>query len=177
MHTKAARTCWSLAILVLIAIIPVVGVADSRGPISEETPPAACDTGSFVSEVKCIGKYCDNIAISCARFRNVNLGRTAWTSWVSEEQGGSRSCPNNYLVAGVACRGKYCDNLSLYCVEVTNATQFSCSTTSSVSEEHGGRLGFFRGDKAGQLFAATGVQCSGKYCDNKAFNVCEIGLE
>ena len=151
-------------------------MAASLGPISEENPPASCDTGGFIKEIKCTGKYCDNIKISCHEFKNAMLGSTTWTSWISEEHGGTRDCPANRYIAGLACKGKYCDNISLYCVELKNYTPNVCFKTRSVSEENGGTLSFFeKADKAGQLFAARSIHCSGKhYCDNKKFTVCEM---
>ncbi len=147
--------------------------AASLGPISEETPPAACDAGSFVSGITCQGRYCDNIQIFCARFPGADLGRTEWRPWISEEKG-TRNCSANHYVAGLACRGKYCDNLSLYCVELKNYRTFACAETRSISEEKGGSLSFLEGvDKAGQRRLAKGIRCSGKYCDNKKFTVCE----
>jgi hypothetical protein len=45
----------------------------------------------------------------------------------------------------------------------------------TVSVEQGGSLSFREGiDVAGQMLFAKGMRCSGKYCDNKTFNVCEI---
>jgi hypothetical protein len=39
-----------------------------------------------------------------------------------------------------------------------------------VSEEGGGLLSF------GYHYYARGMQCSGSYCDNKRFYVCQTGL-
>lgn len=156
--------------------IPVIAQAASLGPVSEENPPAICDIGSFVSAVECSGRYCDRISISCMRLQGARLGRSIWTPWVSEEGGGRRNCPGNHFIAGVACRGKYCDNISLNCVEVSNAGAFACRKSRSVSEENG-ELNFLAeifADKAGQMAAATGIRCSGRYCDNKTFDVCEV---
>jgi hypothetical protein len=50
------------------------GAAEELRPISEETPPATCARGSFISGIRCTGRYCDNIQISCARFRDAALG-------------------------------------------------------------------------------------------------------
>jgi hypothetical protein len=150
------------------------GAAEELRPISEETPPATCARGSFISGIRCTGRYCDNIQISCARFRDAALGPGIWTAWVSEEQG-SRACPQKHLIAGLKCRGKYCDNISLYCVEVKNMRADSCRDTRYVSEERGGSLSFLEGiDVAGQMRFARSMRCSGRYCDNKSFNVCEI---
>jgi hypothetical protein len=167
-----ANVLVSLTILLIAVMAWRPAAADSLGPISEETPPATCNPGSFISGIHCTGSYCDNVAISCALFRGAALGQASWTAWVSEEQG-LRECPQNHLIAGLACRGRYCDNLSLYCVEVTNMRAVNCSNTREVSEEQGGRLSFFS-DVAGQMVFARAMRCSGRYCDNKSFNVCEI---
>jgi hypothetical protein len=168
------RVLLFLSMLLVLTVSPPVTAA-SLGPISEETPPAVCDPGEFIRDIKCTGRYCDNISIGCLRVREAALGRAVWTSWVSEEGRGAMECPRNHFLAGLACRGRYCDNISLYCVEVANARTGACSRTGSVSEEGGGRLSFLSMiDKAGQQVAATGVKCSGRYCDNKSFTVCEI---
>lgn len=170
-------------LVVVLAVLSLAfparsATAASLGPISEETPPAICDPGSFVSEVRCTGRYCDDIRITCQALPGASLGRAVWTPWVSEEQG-RRNCPRGHLIAGLACRGSYCDNLSLLCVEVTNLRQTNCTGTGSVSEENGGRLNFFAaggGDVAGQRILARAMTCSGKYCDNKSFQVCEVAV-
>jgi hypothetical protein len=170
-----------LACLVFVTLATLgahTALAASLGPISEETPPAVCDPGSFLSGVRCTGDYCDNLRISCSRLPGASLGRALWTPWVSEEQG-RRACPSRHLIAGLTCRGRYCDNLSLYCVEVTDLRLVHCSQSRSVSEEGGGRLDFLAAigaDKAGQRVAARGITCSGRYCDNKTFNVCEVSI-
>jgi hypothetical protein len=169
------RAFWYSLILAMAAIPGQSAIAESLGPISEETPPAACDPGSFISAIQCTGSYCDNIRISCRRFTNAALGGATWMDWVSEEQG-LRLCPPNHLVAGFACRGSYCDNISLLCVEVTNLNITSClDETRRVSEEGGGQLSFSEySDVAGQLIFATGMKCFGGYCDDKSFRVCEV---
>src|SRR5262245_38786767 len=167
-----ANVLVSVTILLIAVMAWRPAAADSLGPISEETPPATCNPGSFVSGIRCTGSYCDNVAISCTPFRGAALGQANWTPWVSEEQG-RRWCPQNHLIAGLACRGRYCDDLSLYCVEVTNMRAVNCSDTREVSEEQGGTLSFFS-DVAGQMVFARSMRCSGSYCDNKSFNVCEV---
>jgi hypothetical protein len=160
-----------LAILLFFVMTWRSATAESLGPISEETPPATCNPGSFISGIRCTGSYCDNIKISCAVFRGAALGRASWMPWVSEEQG-LRECPQNHLIAGLACQGSYCDNVSLYCVEVTNMQAVNCSNTREVSEEQGGELSFFSDVPQGVF--ARAMKCSGRYCDNKSFNVCEV---
>lgn len=150
-------------------------LAATLGPVSEERPPVACDPGWFLSEIHCTGSYCDNIKISCARLPDASLGASEWRPWVSEEQGTSQCSANRYI-AGLACNGKYCDNLSLFCVEVINYRSSHCFEMRTISEEGGGKLSFFEGvDTSGQYRVAKGMRCSGKYCDNKKFTVCEVG--
>jgi hypothetical protein len=56
-----------------------------------------------------------------------------------------------------------------------NASVRTCSNTRWVSEEGGGTLSFLEGtDKAGQRMVAKSMRCTGKYCDNKQFTVCEV---
>jgi hypothetical protein len=172
-----SRSRWIAAAVVGWLAFALFGArAETPGPISEETPPAVCDPGAFVVEIHCSGDYCDDVAITCRRFAGATLGSALWLPWVSEEQRRA-DCPAGSFIAGLACHGKYCDDLSLYCVQVTNATTFGCSGTAVVSEENGGNLSFFSvTDKAGVEVAARAMSCSGSYCDNKTFDVCEVGV-
>jgi hypothetical protein len=164
----------SLSILLITLMAWNPGAAENLGPISEETPPAICDSGSFISGIRCTGGYCDNIKIFCTRIADAALGHGSWTAWFSEEEG-RRECPPSHLIAGLACQGSYCDNISLYCVEVTNMRAESCRDTSFVSEERGGSLSFLeRTEVASRILFAKSVRCSGRYCDNVSFNVCQI---
>jgi hypothetical protein len=162
----------SLAILLFSVTMWRSATAENLGPISGKTPPATCNPGSFISGIRCTGSYCGNMTISCRVFRGAALGQSSWTASFSEEQG-RRECPQNHLIAGLACQGSYCDNVSLYCVEATNMQAVNCSSTPEVSEEHGGQLSFFT-DVAGQSVFARAMKCSGRYCDNKSFEVCEV---
>ena len=165
-------------LLTLLAVAMCSGAshAESPGPTSEEYPPVACDPGAFISAVTCTGRYCDNIKIECARLPGVALGKGVWTKFVSAEAGEAK-CPDKHLIAGLACNGRYCDNVSLQCVEVTNARMNNCHYSAKVSEEQG-MLYFGQGiiDKAGQHIAARAIRCSGRYCDNLEFDVCEVGV-
>jgi hypothetical protein len=86
------------------------------GPISEETPPAVCWAGWFVSGIRCTGRYCDNIEITCTKIPGGTVGADhRWTPWVSEKRTSTAWCgPGPNLIAGFACSGRYCDNISLY---------------------------------------------------------------
>ena len=179
---KNAIQIKTIEIMLLVLMLTLMMVtnpagAASLGPVSEETPPAVCDPGHFVEEVRCSGRYCDKIRIACQKLPNAVLGKAKWNRWISEEFGSSE-CGRNSFIAGFACQGDYCDNISLYCVEVTNLTRVpSCKEIGPVSEERGGRLNFLgamQGDKVGQQFYARGMRCTGRYCDKKYFTVCEL---
>jgi hypothetical protein len=130
-----------------------------------------------VERIRCSGRYCDNIAISCRALPRVDLGSARWMPWVSEEGGGRSTCPSDSFIAGLACRGSYCDAVSLYCVQVRNVRAYGCTEIGPVSEERGGRLDFRAiTDASGQRVAANSMRCQGGYCDNKRFNVCEISV-
>lgn len=164
-----------MALFVLMTTVHSA-LAESPGPISEETPPAVCDSGSFLRSIQCTGRNCDNKRITCHRpFTDAVLGRAMWTPWFSEEQG-DRSCPSRFVIAGLACDGKYCDSISLYCVEITNKTFASCADTPFVSEEQPTGISVFDTilfDASGQAFVATGLRCRGSYCDDVSLRVCE----
>jgi hypothetical protein len=163
---------WILSLAAFGVIASHGGVAQTRGPISEETGPAICEPGDYISGIRCTGKYCDNITINCLRLRDASrVHYGVWTDWVSEEQG-RRECPPNHLVAGLKCRGKYCDDIALYCVRAPRMRIYNCADTSFVSEEQDGTLWFTQGDDVAKF--AKSIRCSGAYCDNMSFNVCEV---
>lgn len=85
-----------------LSLSPVL--AASLGPVSDETPPATCDPGSFVEKVTCSGTRCDNVSITCQARPGVATGRAVWTNWFSEEGSGRGKCPANHFVAGLACQ-------------------------------------------------------------------------
>jgi hypothetical protein len=172
-----------LNILVIpMACGPAAAQTQVLGPISDETPPAVCSSGSFVTGIRCTGSYCDNIKITCTNLPGAATDGYRWTPWVSEETfPGYCTGPVPMFIAGFACNGKYCDNISLFCVYLANADLFKiyrCWTTRSVSEEQGGTLSFQEGSSGGSgIVVATQMSCSGSYCDNKTFYVCQIGLK
>jgi hypothetical protein len=173
----AYRVSSWLPIIVAVAMNcgPALAQNQTLGPISEETPPAVCWAGWFVSGIRCNGRYCDNIEITCTKIPGATVGSdNRWTPWVSEESSSPAWCgPGPNLIAGFACNGRYCDNISLYCVPLVNLRSIHCWQTKTVSEEHGGTLSFQEGTSGG-IVVATQMSCSGSYCDNKTFQVCEI---
>ncbi len=160
-------------------LLALPALSASLGPISEETQPAICNPGSLVTEVKCTGKYCDNLKIKCGgpagEFHARRATNAVWTSLKSEESGGMNVCPTDHYIAGFACNGRYCDNLSLYCVKLRGVTRtsFPCADKGPISEENGGRLKFTE-ETLGLKFGAISMHCTGRYCDNKKFKVCPL---
>ena len=71
-----------LPVLLTALLAPIDGTAQTQilSPISEETPPAVCRSGSFVSGIRCTGKYCDNIEITCTQLPGAMVGADhRWT--------------------------------------------------------------------------------------------------
>ena len=70
-----------LVLPTLLAIMcgSITGVAQTQvlSPISEETPPAVCRSGSFVSAIRCTGRYCDNVQITCTQLPGATVGAAA----------------------------------------------------------------------------------------------------
>lgn len=137
---------------------------------SEEYPPVTCDPGNVMTAVGCQGRYCDNIRIYCTPVGGT-VYYTWWSTYFSEEPTNSRSCGPNSWVSGIACSGKYCDNIAIQCASTSPPGQQwppkyppQCQWTGWMSEENGGTLWINS--------RVRGVQCSGSYCDNKRFYVC-----
>lgn len=136
-------------------------------PTSEERPPANCDPGSMVNQFGCSGGWCDNVRLYCVPTGEVTAGAT-WTSYFSEEGVSYRVCPLRHWMSGISCRGGWCDNVSIECTYYPNVAEPQvCFWTGWISEEGGGTLAF------GPGFYARGAQCSGGYCDNMRFYVCQ----
>jgi hypothetical protein len=176
MKLRSLCTLISGALFVWVATSASVAIAQTQtlSPISEETPPAVCNSGWFVSGIRCTGSYCDKIEITCTKLPGSSVGADhRWTPWVSEESLSPGWCgPGPNLIAGMACGGRYCDNVSLYCVPLVNLSSVRCWTTRSVSEEGGGNLSFLEGGTPPVV--ANQMSCSGRYCDNLSFRVCQI---
>jgi hypothetical protein len=169
--SRRTHITWALrllapALLGLVMLIPADATAQSTPMTSEEYPPIGCNSGQAVTGVRCTGSYCDNIGAYCGAVGTSTTTSRSWTSFVSEEGGGTRYCPGSGIMTGLACNGRYCDNISLECTTFSGVTPRFCYWTGWVSEEYGGTLLF----PSGQY--AAGMQCGGSYCDNKRFYIC-----
>lgn len=144
---------------------PLTAYADYwTGPSSEEYIPRTCNVGDLTRGAYCKGSYCDNTYLLCKDTNLTGLQNRVWQSFVSEEGNNVRDCGTGFIT-GIAAKGKYGDNISIECSYYSGRTPRNCTWTTSVSEEQGG-LYFFNGK------VARAVQCTGSYCDNKRFLVC-----
>ena len=87
-HQPKHRIALWLPILLTALLASINGAAQTQvlSPISEETPPAVCRSGSFISGIRCTGRYCDNIEITCTQLPGAMVGADhRWTPWTSEE--------------------------------------------------------------------------------------------
>ena len=145
---------------------PVSVLAIDTWPVSEEDPPAACDTGDAVYAATCYGRYCDKTKLSCANTNYPVLARS-WTSNFSEEgTNNNRICGAQQIMTGISCAGRYCDNVSIECSTIPRS-RHKCEWIGPYSEEQG------YVDFGGRY--ANGLWCSsGAYCDNRWYLVCKF---
>jgi hypothetical protein len=73
-----------------------------------------CSTTGFMSGVSCSGHYCDNLSLECVFLEDFTRTGCYWSSWISEENGGTILLPVGYYAAGMECSGHYCDNKRFY---------------------------------------------------------------
>ena len=148
------------------------------GPVSEESwkQSATCGSpGVGATQAWCSGSYCDDMYLFCGSvpqgFATNGVDR-GWTIYVSEEGGGPAAlCPSGAIVDGIRATGSYADNVSVHCTGASFPSQgTNCKWTPWFSEEQGGQT--FTGPGL-RSAVALGVRCSGSYCDNMSYFVCE----
>ena len=167
-----------LPILLAIMCGSSTGVAQTQvlRPISEETPPAVCRSGSFVSAIRCSGRYCDNVQITCTQLPGATVGADhRWTPWVSEESTSPAWCgpgPKSYRGHGMR-RKVLRQDLSLLRA-AREPSNDPLQEHERRLRESGGSLVFAEGYPAGAKVVATQLSCSGGYCDNLSFYGCQI---
>ena len=168
-HTPTSLYGLTIAVFLLLFGLPISASADYwRGHVSEETIPATCNVGDLTVGAYCSGSNCDNTWLLCRDTNLPNLTNRVWQSYVSEEGNNVRYCGGNGFITGLAAKGRYGDNISIECSTYSGRAPVSgsCHWTASLSEEQGFRS--FNGQ------FATAVQCTGGYCDNKRFLVCNL---
>lgn len=162
----------------LSLIVALISVSAFGQTTSDELPPVSCGN-RLVTALRCSGRYCDNITLSCGGPAH-QIYDVKWTAFISEEGGAEASCDlvapffgkaDKALgfVTGVKCRGSYCDDVSLQCVSLRDAraNETRCQWTRWISEETG-PIVFAPGT------GATKMQCRGRYCDDMRFWVCPV---
>jgi hypothetical protein len=134
--------------------------------------------GTAVSGVGCSGSYCDNIRLYCERppagFTESTGAIYAVYGYISEEAPNNyKYCPNGSILWGMDATGSYSDNIAITCKAMNFPTQgVSCKWSPWVSDEQG-TLYFDPEPARPGRGVAIGVSCSGSYCDNMQFLVCE----
>jgi hypothetical protein len=117
----------------------------------------------------------------------------SWSRWFSEEGDNIGWCPQGSGGSGYACRGSYCDTQALGCWTVSGGIDTSQAYWSPWFSEEGATDVYehrcithpdgshycedllvgtnfrycYGGFPANNKGIVTGVQCSGRYCDNK----------
>lgn len=84
---------------------------------------AVCPMGTVVTYVKCRGKHCDDLQLSCAKPEGWVRGERIWTvaDWFSDTSDPpSQSCPSGFGMIGLACKegGRYCHSKKILCGEL-----------------------------------------------------------
>ncbi|MEZ4732599.1 MAG: hypothetical protein R3E79_36310 [Caldilineaceae bacterium] len=147
--------------------------------ISEETGrPALCPVGYAVDGMQCTGRYCDNVALRCRQYTATpeSYEYIYKSGWLSEERPrnifpSDSELPATWYVIGLECSGRYCDNVRLWLKKSSHITNSgTCWYGRWFSEE---KLGFDLGSIEAQSgIYVAGLQCSGRYCDNKSLYYC-----
>ncbi|HLK90137.1 MAG TPA: hypothetical protein VKZ18_09590 [Polyangia bacterium] len=149
------------------------------GPVSEESwkQSATCaQNNTGITAARCAGSYCDDMYITCAATPGGFASSTSsgfWTGFFSDENPAKFCSPDgtsnniNGIVDGIQATGSYADNISVHCAAITSGHLSNCQWTGWFSEEQGSK------DFGGKF--AVGAQCSGSYCDNMNYYVCNLG--
>ena len=152
--------------------------------VSDEQPAGTTcgNDPTAATAIACSGSYCDNMRLFCGTLPPgfVKGRAVGWSNYVSEEGGGPAvGCvwegPNMPVgvIDGIRATGSFSDNISIQCSVLTPPPQgVNCAWSPWFSEEQG-QMNFdvsFE-SRAGAL--AMAVRCSGSYCDNMSFYVCE----
>lgn len=193
-----------LAIATLLVAATASAAAYWTPWVSEEGggPETGCSAYNEAANGSgCSGSYCDNVRLQCTTMpfnASIVPSSVYWSEWTSEENSGLTTyfgggwfqydeddyhvCHawNNQpgFITGMKCSGRYCDKISVECGQARASLLrggasypvgvTDCSWTGWYSEEQGTSINF------GANRYATGVECSGSYCDQKRFFVCSM---
>jgi hypothetical protein len=143
--------------------------------VSEEQPAGVtCGDDGLATQAQCSGSYCDNMRLFCSMpFYMTKTGTGAWTfPYISEEGGARVDCPFGQAIDGIRASGSYSDNISIHCSPITFPPGFTCGFKAFFSEEQGSTSWSWDVLNYSPSFAVA-VRCSGSYCDNLSFLVCQ----
>lgn len=87
----------------------------------------ACPRDMVVNEIRCKGRYCDDMRLSCGRMESgyrVDRSDTMEVGWFSEEEG-KRLCRDGYYIVGMGCNDDFCDEIRLTCAKVYKDETYS----------------------------------------------------
>lgn len=134
--------------------------------------PVECQSGFAVSGVRCTGKYCDNMYVTCCPYQSTSdpLATYVWSSWFSEESPNNKYISGNGFMCGLKAKGDYSDQLALKILTSPNLKHTgACQRLGSFSEEQAA------GAKCSTGSFATGIECYGDNCDNMYLTCCPSG--
>jgi hypothetical protein len=147
--------------------------------VRDEVGPQTCGGDDAVRTVACTGRFCDDVHLTCERvpaFTAIAPSTSTWTDYFSEEGTNYRFCWNGVelgVITGMQCTGSYCDNHRLQCSQLVftsgRVNDSTCFWSEEISEEFGRAIAQ---PPAG--FYATGMMCTGRFCDNLRFHFCRI---
>jgi hypothetical protein len=163
--------------------IPVCGVLPGcppeLGPISDEWWKyiGLCGSNNTgVTAARCVGDHCDDMYFTCTPTpggSGASSPSQRWSGYFSDGDAAKFCSPdwssNNIdgVIDGMQALGQDSDNLRVHCATLTSGHLSNCQWSGWFSEEQG--LKSFSGK------FAVGVQCSGDYCDNMNYYVCNLG--
>jgi hypothetical protein len=149
--------------------------------VSEEQPAGtSCgDVPQAAVRAGCSGSYCDSMRLYCGTlpqgFTRTSTGPNIWSGYISDEQPGQIGliCPWGAMIDGIRATGSYGDNVSIHCVSGTYPPQgLNCVWSPWFSEEQGTQV-FDISPQSYAWAVAIGIKCSGSYCDNMSYYICE----
>ena len=148
------------------------------GPVSEEVGKsyAYCSEDNVgVTAARCVGKYCDDMYLTCSRTPagfTTSAAGADFVPYFSDETPARYCSPDgtpvniNGIVEGIHASGKYSDNIWIHCAPILSGHLTNCTWSGWFSEEEGS-------ESFGGRFA-VGAQCQGSFCDWMRYYICDL---
>ena len=159
-------------VMALFAPLPLNAETGWLPALSDETGARRClFADERVTQVRCEGRFCDDIEQYCQALDNGQAYREFNWSWRFSDETGAAECRFGAelgAMTGMYCSGDFCDTMQMECGRLWAGGGFhSCRWTEWVSEEGDANVQWPVGNRA-----ARAAQCSGDYCDAMRFLVC-----